>query len=117
MTDSRTSPWLQIATFICWPAASSSTEHRAVISSVPISASPRKPPYQKGVRFALIRAILLRKTPTGAKKMGSPDSSPITRLLLRWGAGEEECHNELVPLVQRTALVRSEEHTSELQSL
>ena len=37
--------------------------------------------------------------------MGSPDSSPITRLLLRWGAGEEECLNELVPLVQRTALV------------
>src|ERR1017187_3617010 len=35
------------------------------------------------------------------KKMGSPDSSPITGLLLRWGAGEEECLNELVPLVER----------------
>jgi RNA polymerase sigma-70 factor (ECF subfamily) len=33
--------------------------------------------------------------------MGSPDSSPITGLLLRWGAGEEECLNELVPLVER----------------
>jgi len=29
------------------------------------------------------------------------DSSPITGLLLRWGAGEEECLNELVPLVKR----------------
>jgi RNA polymerase sigma factor (TIGR02999 family) len=37
----------------------------------------------------------------GAKKMGSPDSLPITGLLLRWGAGEEECLNELVPLVER----------------
>src|ERR1019366_5936393 len=74
---------LHTATFICWPAASSSTEHRAVISSVLICASPPKP-HPKGVRFALIRAILLRQTPSGAKKMGSP---------------------------------RSEEHTSELQSL
>ena len=33
--------------------------------------------------------------------MDSPDSSPITGLLLRWGAGEKECLNELVPLVDK----------------
>ena len=33
--------------------------------------------------------------------MDSPDSPPITGLLLRWGAGEKECLNELVPLVER----------------
>jgi RNA polymerase sigma-70 factor (ECF subfamily) len=33
--------------------------------------------------------------------MGSPDAAPITALLLRWGAGDEQCLNELVPLVER----------------
>ena len=33
--------------------------------------------------------------------MQSRDSSPITGLLLRWGAGEKECLNELVPLVDK----------------
>jgi RNA polymerase sigma factor (TIGR02999 family) len=33
--------------------------------------------------------------------MDSPDSSPITELLHRWGAGEEACLNELIPLVDR----------------
>src|ERR1035441_5533475 len=74
---------LHTATFICWPAASSSTEHRAVISSVLICASPPKP-HPKGVRFALIRAILFRKTPTGAKKNGPvgflADHWPVTPL-------------------------------------
>src|ERR1035438_9978068 len=71
----------------------------AASSFVPPLAS--EAPIPKGVRFALIRDILIRQTPLGAKKMGSPDSLPITGLLLRWGAGEEECLNELVPLVDR----------------
>jgi RNA polymerase sigma-70 factor (ECF subfamily) len=33
--------------------------------------------------------------------MASPESAQITGLLLRWGAGDEECLNELVPLVER----------------
>jgi hypothetical protein len=33
--------------------------------------------------------------------MGSPDSAPITGLLLRWGTGEEGCLDELLPLVER----------------
>src|ERR1017187_3381010 len=41
--DSRTPSKLHTATFICWLAVSSSTEHRAVISSVLIWAPPRKP--------------------------------------------------------------------------
>ncbi len=32
--------------------------------------------------------------------MHPPDSSSVTGLLLRWGAGEEECLNQLVPLVE-----------------
>src|ERR1017187_7494070 len=67
--DWRTPSKLHTATFIGWLAVSSSTEHRAVISSVLIWAPPRKP-HPKGVRFALIRAILLRQTPSGAKKNG-----------------------------------------------
>src|ERR1039458_3524144 len=69
MIDSRTPSKLHTATFICWLAVSSSTEHRAVISSVLIWAPPRKP-HLKAVRFALIRAMLLRQTPSGAKKNG-----------------------------------------------
>ena len=37
---------------------------------------------------------------SGPPKMQPRDSSPITGLLLRCGAGEEECLNELVPLVR-----------------
>src|ERR1035438_9555968 len=33
--------------------------------------------------------------------MDSPDSSPITGLLLRWGAGEKDCLDALVPLVDK----------------
>ena len=33
--------------------------------------------------------------------MGSPDSAPIAGRLLRWGAGEEDCLDELLPLVER----------------
>jgi RNA polymerase sigma factor (TIGR02999 family) len=33
--------------------------------------------------------------------MDPPDSSPITGLLLRWGAGEKECLDALVPLVDK----------------
>jgi RNA polymerase sigma factor (TIGR02999 family) len=32
--------------------------------------------------------------------MQAPDSSPVTGLLLRWGAGEAECLDELVGLVE-----------------
>jgi DNA-directed RNA polymerase specialized sigma24 family protein len=32
--------------------------------------------------------------------MNLRDPSPVTVLLLRWGAGEEDCLNELVPLVE-----------------
>ena len=32
--------------------------------------------------------------------MNPQDPSPVTGLLLRWGAGEEGCLNELVPLVE-----------------
>ena len=31
--------------------------------------------------------------------MASPGSSPTTDLLLRWGAGDKECLNELIPLL------------------
>src|ERR1035438_3316571 len=83
MIGSRTPSRLHTATFICWLAVSSSTEHRAVISSVLIWASPPKP-HPKGVRFALIRAILLRQTPSGAKKYGLAgflaDYWPVTPL-------------------------------------
>jgi hypothetical protein len=37
--------------------------------------------------------------------MQSRDSSPITGLLLRWGAGEKECLGALVTLFQTTAPV------------
>ena len=33
--------------------------------------------------------------------MDSPDSSPITGLLLRWGAGDKDCLDALVPLVEK----------------
>lgn len=33
--------------------------------------------------------------------MDSPDSSPITDLLLRWGAGDKDCLDALVPLVDK----------------
>jgi len=32
--------------------------------------------------------------------MNAQDPSPVTGLLLRWGAGEEDCLNELLPLVE-----------------
>ena len=32
--------------------------------------------------------------------MNSPDSSPVTGLLLRWGAGDEDCLDQLLPLVE-----------------
>ena len=32
--------------------------------------------------------------------MNPPDSSPVTGLLLRWGAGDEDCLNQLLPLVE-----------------
>lgn len=37
----------------------------------------------------------------GSAACPAVSGSPITGLLLRWGAGEEECLNELVPLVER----------------
>jgi len=57
--------------------------------------------------------------------MDSPDSSPITSLLLCWGAGEEECLSELVPPVDRELrriahfLMRKEpqEHTLQTTAL
>jgi hypothetical protein len=33
--------------------------------------------------------------------MNPEDPSPVTALLLRWGAGEEDCLNELIPLVEQ----------------
>src|ERR1035438_3453009 len=43
MTEPRTSPRLQTATFICWPAVSKLAEYRAVISSVLMGGSLPKP--------------------------------------------------------------------------
>src|SRR5205823_12265785 len=52
--------------------------------------------------------------------------SPVTELLIRWRAGDEEALTKLVPLVyeelrqiarRQLRGERSEEHTSELQSL
>jgi len=54
--------------------------------------------------------------------MDSHDSSLITGLLLRWSAGEDECFNELVPLVEQElrriahSLMRKERQGHTLQT-
>src|SRR6266851_4411440 len=102
INDSGNFARLHTETFICSPANSPAVENTAHIHAFTrIRASLTEAHFTaRTVRSALNRDRLPPDTQRALRNsMGSNVAEPITQLLLRWRAGEAECFDQLIPLV------------------